>query len=182
MYPPTHLLLLQRHLRSARTPTPTLKLRPLRKRRASPHIQTLEKAVLMNARACRHCKRLPERWTRLMQYSQNFGTRSCHSVPTSSRGSSVSSRSSGARRRERKYLYDRPDPSLASSTSEYECTEFSLGTPSFRPAHESISIRSVSSFASASHSRYRPTNLRNQMMRSPEETQQTAAMDLFPTY
>ena len=100
--------------------------------------------------------------------------------PTSSRGSSVSSRSSGARRRGRKYLYDRPDSSRASSTSDYEGTEFSLGTPSFRPQHESMSIRSVSSFASASNSRYRPTNLRKEIMRSPEETQQTATMNLFP--
>ena len=101
--------------------------------------------------------------------------------PTSSRGSSVSSRSSGGRRRGRKYLYDRPDPSHASTASDYEGTEFSLGTPSFRPAHESMSIRSVSSFASTSRSRYYPTSLRNQMMRSPEETQQTATMDLFPS-
>lgn len=100
--------------------------------------------------------------------------------PTSSRGSSVSSRSSGARRRGRKYLYDRPDSSRASSTSDYEGTEFSLGTPSFRPGHESMSIRSVSSFASASNSRYRPTNLRKEIMRSPDEAQQTATMNLFP--
>ena len=100
--------------------------------------------------------------------------------PTSSRGSSISSRSSGARRRGRKYLYDRPDSSRASSTSDYEGTEFSLGTPSYRPGHESMSIRSVSSFASASNSRYRPTNLRKEIMRSPDETQQTANMNLFP--
>lgn len=100
--------------------------------------------------------------------------------PTSSRASSASSRSSGARRRGRKYLYDRPSSSQASSHSGYEPTEFSLGTTaSARPKHESISIRSVSSFASASNSRYRPTTLRKEVMRSPQESQETASMDLF---
>ena len=100
--------------------------------------------------------------------------------PTSSRASSASSRSSGARRRDRKYLYDRPDSSRASSNSGYDGTEFSMGVPSNRPGHESLSIRSVSSFASASNSRYRPTNLRKEVMRSPEESKNTAGMDLFP--
>ena len=100
--------------------------------------------------------------------------------PTSSRASSASSRSSGARRRGRKYLYDRPNSSQASSHSGYEPTEFSLGTVSTRPKHESISIRSVSSFASASNPRYRPTTLRKEIMRSPQETHDTAAMELFP--
>ena len=99
--------------------------------------------------------------------------------PTSSRASSTSSRSSGARRRGRKYLYDKPDSSRASSTSDYDGTEFSLGTPS-RQGHESMSIRSVSSFASASGSLYRPTNLRKEIMRSPQESKETAGMDLFP--
>ena len=98
--------------------------------------------------------------------------------PTSSRTSSVSSKSSGAARHGgRKYLYDRPSSSRASTTTG-DGTEFSLGGPSVKQSHESISIRSVSSFQS--NSRYRSSNLRKEIMRSPEESRNTSAMDLFP--
>lgn len=104
--------------------------------------------------------------------------------PISSRASSVSSKSSG-RRGGRKYLYDKPDSSRASSTSGYDGTEFSFG-PAPRMGHDSMSIRSVSSLASASqsasqarHSR-RTSNLRKEILRNPQESQETAALDLFP--
>lgn len=104
--------------------------------------------------------------------------------PISSRASSVSSRSSG-RRGGRRYLYDKPDSSRASSTSGYDGTEFSFGPPP-RTGHDSMSIRSVSSLASAPesasqarHSR-RASNLRKDVLRNPQESQDTAALDLFP--
>lgn len=101
--------------------------------------------------------------------------------PTSSRTSSVSSKSSGGRRRGRKYLYDKPDSSRASSTG-YDGTEFSYGAPSSqlsqRQGHESMSIRSVSSFTS--QSRPRGSALRKEIMRSPQESKSTSAMELFP--
>ena len=102
--------------------------------------------------------------------------------PASSRTSSVSSRSSGNRRRGRKYLYDRPDSSRASSTTGYGGTEFSFdGGPSAlsaRQGHESMSIRSVSSVTS--NSRQRTSNLRKEIMRSPHEAAQISTLDLFP--
>ncbi|KAI5363176.1 putative WD40/YVTN repeat-like-containing domain superfamily [Septoria linicola] len=102
--------------------------------------------------------------------------------PHSSRASSTSSKSSG-RRRERQYLYDRPDSSRASSDAGYDGTEFSFGPPP-KAGHESMSIRSVaSSLPSASAARHtrRSSNLRKEVLRSPEESQETALMDLFPT-
>ncbi|PIA89513.1 hypothetical protein CB0940_07396 [Cercospora beticola] len=102
--------------------------------------------------------------------------------PHSSRASSVSSKSSG-RRRERKYLYDRPDSSRASSDAGYDGTEFSFGPPP-KAGHESMSIRSVaSSLPSASGARHtrRSSNLRKEILRSPEESKETALVDLFPT-
>ncbi|KAK5130237.1 hypothetical protein LTR08_002283 [Meristemomyces frigidus] len=98
--------------------------------------------------------------------------------PVSSRASSVSSRSSqGSRnRRDRKYLYDKPDSSRASSTTGYDGTEFSYGEP-VRPGHESMSIRSVSSYASRPNPR--ASNLRKEILRSPEEAKQIAVTDLF---
>ncbi|KAK4574558.1 hypothetical protein LTR86_001399 [Recurvomyces mirabilis] len=95
----------------------------------------------------------------------------------SSRASSVSSRSSRGSRKARKYLYDQPDSSRASSTTGIEGTEFSFGEP-IRAGHESMSIRSVSSFAS--RPTQRSSRLRKEVVRSPDETKQTAAMDLFP--
>lgn len=97
--------------------------------------------------------------------------------PTSSRTSSVSSRSSGGRRNNRKYLYDRPDSSRAPSSVGGQ-TDFSIDSPSLKPGHESMSIRSLSSLHS--HSRRRTSNLRNQVVRSPDDGRLTAAMDLFP--
>lgn len=96
--------------------------------------------------------------------------------PTSSREPSVSSRSSGRHFRQRKYLYDRPESSRASTTSGYDGTEFSFGATAPRP-NEGMSIRSS---ASVSSSKYRSTNLRKQILRSPEESDSTATMDLFP--
>lgn len=97
--------------------------------------------------------------------------------PVSSRASSVSSKSSRDGRRGRKYLYDKPDSSRASSSTGFGGTEFSFGD-SVRQGHESISIRSVSSYAS--RPQHRSSNLRNQILRSPEESKQTSTMDLFP--
>lgn len=104
--------------------------------------------------------------------------------PISSRASSVSSKSSG-RRGGRRYLYDKPDSSRASSTSGYDGTEFSFG-PAPKLGHDSMSIRSVSSMASAppsaSHARQtrRTPNLRKEVLRNPQESQDAAALDLFP--
>lgn len=98
--------------------------------------------------------------------------------PVSSRGSSVSSNKSSGRRRGRKYLYDRPDSSKAPS-SVGGGTEFSMDSPALKLGHDSMSIRSVSSLHSTS--RYRTSNLRNQVLRSPEDARGTAAMDLFPS-
>lgn len=96
--------------------------------------------------------------------------------PVSSRASSVSSKSSRESRKARKYLYDKPDSSRASSTTGFEGTEFSFGEP-VRQGRESISIRSVSSYASRPQNR--TSNLRKEILRSPDEAKQTATMDLF---
>lgn len=96
--------------------------------------------------------------------------------PSSSRASSVSSKSSGGGgRRAPSYLYDKAS-SRGSKRSEYEGTEFSFGA-SVKPGHESMSIRSTSSLAS---SKFRSSNLRKEILRSPEEAQATSTMDLFP--
>lgn len=95
--------------------------------------------------------------------------------PTSSRASSVSSRSSGGGRRAPSYRYDRPPSSRASELSQNEGTEFSFGQ-SLRPDRQSMSIRSTSSYAP---SNYRASNLRKEVIRSPEEQRQVQLMDLF---
>ncbi|KAF2772695.1 hypothetical protein EJ03DRAFT_348234 [Teratosphaeria nubilosa] len=102
--------------------------------------------------------------------------------PVSSRASSVSSQSSRGSRRARKYLYDKPESSRASTSTGMDGTEFSFGEP-VRQGHESMSIRSVSSFASRTsrpRQQFRSSNLRQELPRSPEETKQTIEMDLFP--
>ncbi|SMY27982.1 unnamed protein product [Zymoseptoria tritici ST99CH_1A5] len=88
---------------------------------------------------------------------------------------SVSSRSSGKpSRRQRRYLYDRPDSSRALTSSSYEGTEFSSGVPS-KIGHESMtSMQSASSLASVT--RQRSSNLRREILRSPDGT----LLDLFP--
>ncbi|KAH0238582.1 hypothetical protein KCV06_g373, partial [Aureobasidium melanogenum] len=91
--------------------------------------------------------------------------------PTSSRASSVSSRSSNGGRRVPSYRYDKAPSSQASEASYNEGTEFSFGLPSKKP-RESASIRSTSSFRSSA--------LRKEILRSPDEAQQTSQMDLFP--
>lgn len=98
----------------------------------------------------------------------------------SSRTSSVSSKSSG-RRKERKYLYDPPGSSRASTSTGYDGTEFSFGPP-IRHGHESMSSRSITSFTSQSQARHsrRTSNLRKEILRSPQEAEDTAGMDLFP--
>ncbi|KAK4617968.1 hypothetical protein CLAFUR4_12431 [Fulvia fulva] len=100
----------------------------------------------------------------------------------SSHGGSVSSRSSGkGARRQRKYLYDRPDSSRASTSTGYDGTEFSFGAPSAKGGHESMSIRSVSSYAPNNHGRQRTSsNLRKEVIRSPEEAAPGGTMELFP--
>jgi hypothetical protein len=100
--------------------------------------------------------------------------------PVSSRASSVSSKSSQGGRRQQKYLYDQPPSSRASSNTGYDGTEFSFGGPSVRPAHDSMSIRSGSTRASRmSNPRPRISALRKEVLRSPEESKDTAMMDLF---
>jgi hypothetical protein len=91
--------------------------------------------------------------------------------PTSSRASSASSRSSGGGRRVPSYRYDKAPSSRASEVSYNEGTEFSFGLPSIK-LRESVSIRSTSSFRSSA--------LRKEILRSPDEAQQTSQMDLFP--
>ncbi|THZ43714.1 hypothetical protein D6C90_04960 [Aureobasidium pullulans] len=91
--------------------------------------------------------------------------------PTSSKTSSVSSRSSDGGRRAPSYRYDKAPSSRASNVSHNEGTEFSFGLPSIKP-RESVSIRSTSSF--------RSSGLRKEILRSPDEAQQTSQMDLFP--
>jgi hypothetical protein len=98
--------------------------------------------------------------------------------PTSSRASSVSSKSSGGAQRQRKYLYDRPSSSRASTTTGYEGTEFSYTGEAQKPIRDSISIRSEST--RASHAHYRSSSLRKEVLRSPEEAKDAAIMDLFP--
>ena len=100
--------------------------------------------------------------------------------PDSSRASSQTSRSSGGRRRNRRYLYDRPGGSsrASSSTTGIEGTEFSMGEPPLRHGRESMSIRSTSSFATNPH--HRASNLRQQVARSPGDGKQTSPVDLFP--
>ncbi|KAI5199100.1 hypothetical protein E4T39_06434 [Aureobasidium subglaciale] len=90
--------------------------------------------------------------------------------PTSSRTSSVSSRSSNGGRRVPSYRYDKAPSSRASEVSYNEGTEFSFGLPSVQP-RESISVRSVSSL--------RTSGLRKEILRSPDEAQQISQMDLF---
>ncbi|KAI6823097.1 hypothetical protein KC332_g8675 [Hortaea werneckii] len=96
--------------------------------------------------------------------------------PISSRASSVSSKSSRESRRARRYLYDQPDSSRASTTTGYNGTEFSIGEP-VRSGHESMSIRSISSYASKPQ--YRSSHLSKEVLRSPEETSSSGALYLF---
>jgi hypothetical protein len=91
--------------------------------------------------------------------------------PTSSRASSASSRSSNGGRKVPSYRYDKAPSSRASEVSYNDGTEFSFGVHSKTP-RESVSVRSTSSFRSSA--------LRKEILRSPEETQQTSQMDLFP--
>ncbi|KAF2691034.1 hypothetical protein K458DRAFT_287927 [Lentithecium fluviatile CBS 122367] len=94
--------------------------------------------------------------------------------PVSSRGSQ-SSRSSGSGRGPR-YRYDKPSTTRSSKSSGG--TVFSSGTSSFMgTSRESISIRSTSSTTSA---RYGTSQLRKEVLRSPDESHRTQNMDLFP--
>ena len=94
--------------------------------------------------------------------------------PSSSSRASVSSRGSGGQRRTNPRRHERTHSSRASEASTADSTVFSHGS-SLRSGHESISIRSTSSAAS-----YKSSGLRNQILRSPEETQASATVDLFP--
>lgn len=95
--------------------------------------------------------------------------------PVSSRGSQ-SSRSSGSGRGPR-YRYDKPSQSRSAKSSGG--TVFSSGTSSMMgTSRESLSIRSTSS---ANSSRFTSSHLRNEVLRSPEDTStRTKHMDLFP--
>lgn len=90
--------------------------------------------------------------------------------PSSSRTSSVSSRSSGVKKG-RDYLYDKPWSSRGSNISNGDGTEFSMGQSLPKP-RESMSIRSSTS--------YRSSGLRKEIVPSPEDAQHTQALDLFP--
>lgn len=95
--------------------------------------------------------------------------------PVSSRASSrnsMSSASSGGRRNR----YQNKNRLLSSRHSDEasEGTTFS-GISSMRSGTESVSIRSISTASSR-----QPSSLRQEMLRSPEETKQTKSMDLFP--
>lgn len=99
--------------------------------------------------------------------------------PDSSRASSQASRSSGGRRRARRYLYDRPErSSRGSSTTGADGTEFSMSESPAKHGRDSMSIRSASSFATGPP--HRTSNLRKQVMRSPTEAKETDGADLFP--
>jgi len=90
--------------------------------------------------------------------------------PASSRTSSVSSRSSHGHRRPA-YLYDNPPSSRASSCSQDNATEFSMGQ-ALPKGRESMSIRSSTS--------YRSSRLRQEMLQSPENAEHAQPIDLFP--
>lgn len=94
--------------------------------------------------------------------------------PVSSRGSQ-SSRSSGSGRGPR-YRFDKP--SLTSRSKSSGGTVFSASNSSYvGTSRESVSIRSTSSAAS---SRYGSSHLRKEVLRSPDESNRTKNMDLFP--
>lgn len=99
--------------------------------------------------------------------------------PVSSRGSQ-SSRSSGSGHAPR-YRYDKPSYGTARSSRSSGAasgTIFSSGTISIgATSRESISIRSLSS---ATSSRYEPSALRKEVLRTPEKPQGTQQTDLFP--
>ncbi|KAF2723764.1 hypothetical protein K431DRAFT_219229 [Polychaeton citri CBS 116435] len=101
--------------------------------------------------------------------------------PTSSRASSRSSRSSHGRRRQPKYLYDRPGPgsSRASTSTGADGTEFSFGGPSFRN-HDSMSTRSGST--RASNTKFTGSHLRKEVsaQRETRPQDEAAGIDLFP--
>lgn len=91
--------------------------------------------------------------------------------PSSSRTSSVSSRSSGGKRAP-SYRYDKPKwSSRASEVSMGAGTEFSMGQ-SLPRARESMSIRSSTS--------YRSSGLRKEIIPSPDDPKPTESLDLFP--
>lgn len=99
--------------------------------------------------------------------------------PVSSRGSQ-SSRSSGGSRTGPRYRYDKPSSSkLSSKSSGGTGTVFSSGSSLLTgtSTRESVSIRSLSS---ATSSRYGSSSLRKEVMRSPDESNKTKRMDLFP--
>lgn len=95
--------------------------------------------------------------------------------PTSSRTSSLSSRSSGGKKAP-SYRYDKSSSSRASDVSTDEGTEFSLSTPS-RQGRESMSIRSVTSQGS---SNYKSSRLRKDVLPSPDHARLSKSLDLFP--
>lgn len=111
-------------------------------------------------------------------------------MPLSSRSSNAGSISSGGSshkgRRQRKYLYDRPDSSRASTSTGFDGTEFSFGPPP-KTGHESMSIRSTTSCNSQApapapslHNRRPSSGLRKEILQSPEEKQDGAPFELFP--
>lgn len=101
--------------------------------------------------------------------------------PVSSKSSVTSStRSSGRRQQTRQRYGGQPkqSPSVYSQNTQSETTVFSASSArSATSGRESVSLRSVSSNASSRHGSSR---LRQEILRSPDESKQTMMMDLFP--
>lgn len=116
--------------------------------------------------------------------------------PVSSLSSVTSStRSSGRRSAPRQQRRAQPQPEQRStrkapsiysnaSAAQSETTFFSSGSSmrsgSIASGRESVSLRSVSSAASATSARHGTSRLRQEILRSPDESKQTMMMDLFP--
>lgn len=111
--------------------------------------------------------------------------------PVSSRSSlrSASSHGGGKRRRRPIFEDDQSDQlgksDLSSNHSGSNATTISMGSsvqrgfPN-RAMRESVSTRSLLSVSTSSSSASRPSRLREEVARSPEEARNTKAMDLFP--
>ena len=113
-----------------------------------------------------------EKLTKDMELSDESRDHLAPLSPVSSR-SSVSSKSSAGRR----YRYETEQSVSRQSTGSGTGTVFSNNTTSQLGGADSMSIRS---FSSAGRSRFGGSSLRREVLRSPEESQKTLIMDLFP--
>ncbi|KIW06893.1 hypothetical protein, variant [Verruconis gallopava] len=113
--------------------------------------------------------------------------------PVSSRASTTSrsSRGGGQRRRKEPRDYERDrerpmSPGMHSTHSGSTHTTFSVGTTSMRSGfqhramRESVSTRSLLSTSTSASKSSKTSRLRQEVLRSPEETKNTMLMDLFP--